>query len=140
MNKIAVAYDLKLNHNAAVIEVKFQSGFVGVKLFLHGYDSKSSGCDEISSNLIKSCKILLTDPFVFISNLIMSADVFPPKLKLKIVLALYEIGDPYDLHNYRAISLIPSFSKVFEICLKDKPYSFYTVIKYYHISTDLLQV
>ena len=46
--------------------------------------------------------------------------IFPSKFKLAIVHPLYKKGDPNDYNNYRAISLVCSFSKLLELHLKDR--------------------
>jgi Reverse transcriptase (RNA-dependent DNA polymerase) len=38
----------------------------------------------------------------------------PSKMKIAKVIPVYKSGDPYDINNYRPISLLCTFSKIFE--------------------------
>ena len=82
--------------------------------------SNSSGYDNISYNLIKKCKHVISGPLAHIINLSIEKGIFPCKFKLAIVHPLYKKGDPNDYNNYRAISLLCSFSKLLELHLKDQ--------------------
>jgi hypothetical protein len=44
----------------------------------------------------------------------LSSGVFPTRLKFAIIKPLYKKSDRADFPNYRPISLLPSFSKIFE--------------------------
>ena len=50
-------------------------------------------------------------------NFCFSVGIFPNFLKIAIVLALLKKGDPFNLLNYRPISLLHFISKIFEKCL-----------------------
>ena len=53
-------------------------------------------------------------PTADIMNSSMVNGVFPGLLKLGIVHPIYKNGVRSDFHNYRPISVLPSFSKIFE--------------------------
>ena len=81
-----------------------------IKLLKNG----SSGWDEILAKIIKiSCSPLLK-PLCNIFNLSLYTGVFPDALKLVKVVPLYKAGDAHKFSNYRPISVLPVFSKVFE--------------------------
>lgn len=82
--------------------------------------SNACGYDEISNNLIKKCKFSLSSPLTHIINLSFQTGTFPTQFKLAIVLPLYKKGDPNDYQNYRAINLLPSLSKLFELSVKEQ--------------------
>ena len=52
--------------------------------------------------------------FVSIINLSLSTDVFPVSLKIAKVIPVFKADDPTLFSNYRSISILPAFSKLFE--------------------------
>lgn len=74
----------------------------------------SSGYDEISAKLVKFCKNELSKPLENIINKSLSQGIYPSLLKLSKVYPKHKKGPTTDSSSYRPISLIPTFSKVFE--------------------------
>jgi len=74
----------------------------------------SHGYDEISVNILKFSSPYINSPQRYICNKIFSSAIFPGKLKYAVIKPLFKSGDRSDVSNYRPISLIPAFSKVFE--------------------------
>jgi hypothetical protein len=74
----------------------------------------SSGFDEISAKLVKMCKNELSPPLTNIVNKSLKQGIFPSILKLSKVYPKYKKGSTTDTSSYRPISLIPTFSKIFE--------------------------
>ena len=74
----------------------------------------SSGCDEITSKIIKSCAPIISLPFSYIYNYSLHSGIFPDRLKIAVVKPLHKTGDKFNISNYRPISLLPTFSKIFE--------------------------
>ena len=56
-----------------------------------------------------------------------STGVFPDKLKIAKVIALHKKGTTVDMSNYRPISLLSVFSKIFEKIMHKRLYSFLEV-------------
>ena len=84
-------------------------------------DTRNSapGHDEITSKVIiditsKPIIDILTTPLTYITNLSFTEGVFPSELKIAQVLPLYKSNDTMLFNNYRPISLLPYFSKLFE--------------------------
>ena len=79
-------------------------------------DTRNSapGHDKITSKVIKPIIDILTTPLTYITNLSFTEGVFPSELKIAQVLPLYKSNDPMLFNNYRPISLLPYFSKLFE--------------------------
>jgi Notch-like protein len=50
----------------------------------------------------------------YICNRSLAQGIFPDRLKFAVVKPIYKNGDRYESTNYRPISLLSSFSKVFE--------------------------
>ena len=78
-------------------------------------DTRNSapGHDEIRSKVIRPIIDILT-PSTYITNSSFTEGVFPSELKIAQVLPLYKSNDPMLFNNYRPISLLPYFSKLFE--------------------------
>ena len=74
----------------------------------------SYGHDNISNILIKRAKEVLIEPLTLLVNQMLKSGHFPSELKISRVKPLFKKGDPSEFSNYRPISLLPSFSKIFE--------------------------
>ena len=80
----------------------------------------------LKPDAIKSVKHLIAYPLVHIFNLSMSTGIFPDQLKLAKVVPVYKSGDSDSCNNYRPISVLPVFSKVFERIIHKRLYNFFT--------------
>ena len=90
----------------------------------HGYDGIPTKILKISSNYI-------TSPLTYICNKIILSGSFPDRLKFSVVKPVHKKGDKTNYTNYRPISLLTSFSKVFEKAI-------YTRLTEYLINNNLL--
>ena len=75
---------------------------------------KSTGHDDITSNLLKQLKGELAYPLSIIVNSSLQSGIVPDSMKLARILPLYKSKDHQLLVNYRPISLLPVFSKILE--------------------------
>ena len=69
---------------------------------------------DMSPRVLKIFKGTLSPTFATLFNNCVNAGVFPDDLKVARVILLYKSGDRSDISNYRPISLLPVFSKIFE--------------------------
>jgi hypothetical protein len=76
--------------------------------------TNSSGYDEISSKILKSCGSLISRPLCYICNKSISMGIFPDRIKYATVKPLYKKGVKSSMNNYRPICLLTTISKVFE--------------------------
>lgn len=74
----------------------------------------SSGDDGIPTALIKKSIVGVVEPLTYIINNSLKYGIFPNNLKLALVKPVFKKGDHSKVENYRPISLLPAFSKVFE--------------------------
>jgi 2C-methyl-D-erythritol 2,4-cyclodiphosphate synthase len=72
------------------------------------------GYDEISNQIIKLTAPFIISRFTYICNAVLSTGVFPDSLKYAIVKPIFKIGNKQEISSYRPISLLTSFSKIFE--------------------------
>ena len=75
---------------------------------------KASGPDAISNKIIKPCSVNLLEPLTLIYNTSIITATYPTKWKLAKVFALFKKHSRFHPENYRPISLLDTFGKVFE--------------------------
>lgn len=85
----------------------------------------TSGFDEIPTQIIKFCIPEICEPLAYIVNNSITHGVFPTKLKTALIKLLHKKGDSNDIGNYRPISLLPAFSKVFETAMASRISEFF---------------
>ena len=77
-------------------------------------NKESFGFDNIPVNIMKSSICFIAEPISAIINSSMNTGVFPNILKIAKVCPVFKSGEKSDFQNYRPISVLPSFSKIFE--------------------------
>lgn len=86
--------------------------------------SKSTGCDGIAAVFIRDGANVLSCPVTYIVNLSLSKGIVPNDFKLARVVPLYKKGDKKFEGNYRPVSILPVFSKVFERIVYNQMYKY----------------
>ena len=81
---------------------------------MHMQRAKAAGFDDLNSNIVLHITSAIKGPLFHILNLSICEGVFPELLKISKVNPIFKEGDRSELCNYRPISLIPIFSKIFE--------------------------
>lgn len=74
----------------------------------------SPGYDDISIEVIKACNKEISPFLKFIINKCFAEGCFPKKLQIAKVIPVHKKGEKSKHCNYRPISILPSFSKIFE--------------------------
>ena len=80
----------------------------------------SSGWDNILASVIKDNVNTLAVPLTHLVNLSFCQGLFPDELKIAKVLPLYKNDDPKLVGNYRPVSVLPIFSKIYERILYNR--------------------
>jgi Notch-like protein len=75
--------------------------------------SNSHGYDEIPIKVLK-LSFLFISPLIYICNKSLLWGIFPTRLKISQKVPILKKGKKYKMSNYRPISLLISFSKIFE--------------------------
>lgn len=88
--------------------------------------NSAPGFDGITVELIKNMHQYLLEPLKHVYNLIFKTGIVPSHFKKSIIIPIYKSGKKNKISNYRPISLISNFAKVFEKCLKNRLTNFFT--------------
>lgn len=91
-----------------------------IEKYICALNTDSSGYDDIPPKVIKHSSALLTLPVTHIINLTFKTGIFPDKLKIAKVIPVHKKGDKTDVNNYRPISVLPAFSKIFEKAISNR--------------------
>jgi Notch-like protein len=94
-----------------------------IENIIKSFKSKNScGYDKISVKILKVSSPFITAPLNYICNRSILSGSFPTQLKYSVVKPLFNKDDKKDIKNYRPISLLTSFSKIFEkvIYIRDR--------------------
>lgn len=83
-------------------------------------NTSSPGVDGITAKILKLVHLHILTPLVHIINLIFKNGQVPHQFKTSIITPIHKAGDKTKIHNYRPISLINNFGKIFEKCLKER--------------------
>ena len=74
----------------------------------------SSGFDDIPVTVIRKCISAITEPLMSLINCSFRTGRFPEKQKIAKVYPVFKAEAENEFENYRPISVLPSFSKIFE--------------------------
>ena len=83
----------------------------------------SCGYDEVTTKILKMVSPFIVSPLTHICNRMLSTGTFPDRLKYSEIKPIYKKGDKTQIANYRPISLLPVFSKIFEKVLYKRLYN-----------------
>jgi len=83
-------------------------------------DNTAAGYDRITIKILKIISKITAKPLVYLYNLNIQNSVFPDSFKLAIIKPLFKGGDRKYMTNFRTISMITNFSKIFEKIIKSR--------------------
>jgi hypothetical protein len=91
-----------------------------ISVIMNMKGDSAPGKDGISINVIKHIKEFISDTLAHIFNTILSEGSIPNSFKIAVISPVHKSGDKTDINNYRPISLLNVFSKIFEIIIKKR--------------------
>ena len=90
---------------------------------IHGLENGKAS--DISIPILKKCSIFLSRHLVGFFNSFMEKGLFPNILKKGMITPIFKKGDSRYLDNYRPVSTLPIFGKIFEKLIHNRLYSFF---------------
>ena len=88
--------------------------------------NSSAGHDSLLPSIMKMVSDFISKPLVYIINLCITQSIFPSELQQANIIPIHKGGDPTLFPNYRPISVLPVFSKIFERLLYTRLYKFFS--------------
>ena len=89
-------------------------------------DFQNGKSSDIPIKVIKKCSSIISPLLSQYYNIFLSHGIFPESLKIGKITPVFKKGDSELLENYRPISTLPVFGKVFEKIIYSRLYSFFT--------------
>ena len=104
--------------------------------------NSSAGWDFIPASIAKQCLKHYIKPLTYLINSLFESGTFPEELKLDKVIPIFLNGDKQDISNYRPISILSFFSKVFEKTMYNHLINFIDANKilYIYINLDFVNL
>ena len=91
--------------------------------------SKSCGPYSVPATIFKIIRDYTSEPLAFLVNDSFASGNFPEKLKLARITPVFKKGSRFDIDNYRPISVLSNFSKLFEKAMYHHLYSYLEELK-----------
>ena len=105
-----MSYINSIEHSIVITDISYTE----VTQVISTLKNSSAGWDELPTFVAKKCISGYIEPLTYLINTSFTEGVFPKELKLARVVPIFKIGDKTELTNYRPISVLSFFSKVFE--------------------------
>ena len=88
-----------------------------ISIIIKNITNSSSGWDNLFPVLFKSCINSFIKPLTYIVNKLLESGISPDPLKLAKIVFIFKSGDKKIISNYRPISVLTFFSKIFETAI-----------------------
>lgn len=132
--------DIDVNDLIPVHKNKKKSGYLETlqltesdieKAIMNLKNKKSVGHDGISAYVVKQLPKLFAKILTPLLNESLKQGIFPDILKIAEIVPVYKDGEKECIENYRPISLLSVFAKIFENCVYEKMNNYLEHTKFY---------
>ena len=89
-------------------------GFAELEEILGSLKKGAPGYDGVGKDILFTSLPFISHSLLHILNLSLSQGIFPDELKIANIIPLFKAEDPMLFNNYRPVSLLSIFSKIFE--------------------------
>jgi Notch-like protein len=96
--------------------------------------------DETSNNILKDCKTFISAPLSYLCNRVLFEGIFSDRLKYATIVPVYKRGDRNTISNYRPISILTTFNKIFEKIMYSRMIKHLNITSYVTINLDLERI
>ena len=87
-------------------------------------DLDNNKASDIPIRIVKKVSHIIAPTLSMYYNILMKDGIFPEVLKIGKITPIYKKGNPEDIGNYRPVSTLPIFGKLFEKVIYSRVYSF----------------
>jgi len=101
------------------------------KIIMRMKNKKSVGYDGLSAYIVKQLPMMFARVLTPLFNDSLRRGKFPEAFKLAVIVPIFKDGDKKCVENYRPISLLSVFSKIFENCVQEKLNNYLEHTKFY---------
>ena len=113
-----------------------------LKAIVHSFNSYTAS--EVHNNPMRIIKLsidIIVEPLTEIINVSLVSGCFPDTLKIAKFLPVFKTGGPEKLKNYRPISILPAFYKLYEKVVYNRIYKYLQIIIFFiTISLDFVEI
>ena len=95
-----------------------------VTSFIKNLKNRATGWDELSPKQMKTITCYIAEPLTYLCNISLTKGIFPQKLKRANVIPVYKSGNQMSVNNYRPVSVLPVFSKIYEKIVYKRLYDY----------------
>ncbi|KZC07886.1 RNA-directed DNA polymerase from mobile element jockey [Dufourea novaeangliae] len=96
--------------------------------------NKNPGEDAIPPILVKNCQYIISQPLWILFNKSLFFGSFPTKWKTSLITSIHKSGDKNQIENYRPISALNTFAKIFEEIITSKLMTTINILPAAHLS------
>ena len=96
----------------------------------------SAGHDGIDMKIIKAIRAELISTLTHLCRSSIESGIVPDQLKTARVIAIFKKGDQSKVNNYRPVSVLPAFSKIYEKLMYNRMYDFFFFLFFYYRITS----